>query len=71
MEPLRTKAISQVAQWERIGLQYRGTGCTVPVPGIGCIPGSGRSPGKGNGTPLQHALPGEPHGQRSLAGYSP
>ena len=31
------------------------------------IPGSGRSPGEGNG----HPLPGESHGQRSLADYSP
>jgi len=30
----------------------------------------GRSPGEGNGNPLQF-LPGESHGQRSLAGYSP
>ena len=35
----------------------------------GWIPGSGRSPGRGNGNPLQY-LPGESHGQRSLAGYS-
>ena len=34
------------------------------------IPGSGRSPGEGNGTPLVF-LPEEFHGQRSLAGYSP
>ena len=34
----------------------------------GSIPGSGRSPGEGNGNPL---LPGELCGQRSLAGYSP
>ena len=34
----------------------------------GSIPGSGRSPGEGN-TPV--LLPGEFHGQRSLAGYSP
>ena len=34
------------------------------------IPGSGRSPGEGNGnTPV--FLPGEFHGQRSLVGYSP
>ena len=33
------------------------------------IPGSGRSPGGGQGTPV--FLPGESHGQRSLAGYSP
>ena len=36
----------------------------------GSIPGSGRSPGKGNGNPLVF-LPGECHGWRSLAGYSP
>ena len=31
------------------------------------VPGSGRSPGEGNGYPL----PGEFCGQRSLVGYSP
>ena len=35
------------------------------------IPGLGRSPGGGNGNPLQLFLPGESHGQRSLAGCSP
>ena len=35
----------------------------------GSIPGLGRSPGGGNGMPV--FLPGESHGQRSLAGYSP
>ena len=38
---------------------------------VGSIPGSGRSPGGGHGNPLQYSLPGEPHGQRSLVGYSP
>ena len=33
----------------------------------GSIPRSGRSPGEGNGNPLLF-LPGESHGQRSLAG---
>ena len=33
------------------------------------IPGSGRSPGGGNGNP--GFLSGKCHGQRSLAGYSP
>ena len=33
------------------------------------IPGSGRSPGGGNGSPL--FLPGESYGQRSLQSYSP
>ena len=36
---------------------------------MGLIPGSERSPGEGNGNPLQYFLPGESHGQRSLAGY--
>ena len=35
------------------------------------IPGSGRSPGVGNGNPLQYSCLENPHGQRSLAGYSP
>ena len=38
---------------------------------LGLIPGSGRSPGEGNGNPLQLLLPGESHGGRSLVGYSP
>ena len=38
---------------------------------LGLIPGLGRSPGEGNGNPLQELLPGESHGQRSLVGYSP
>jgi len=35
------------------------------------ILGSGRSPGEGNGNPLQYSCRENPHGQRSLAGYSP
>ena len=38
---------------------------------LGLIPGSERSPGEGNGNPLQYFLPGEFHGQRSLVGYGP
>ena len=37
---------------------------------LGSIPGLGRSPGEGNGNPLQF-LPGESHRRRSLVGYSP
>ena len=37
---------------------------------MGLIPGSGRSPGEGHGSPF-HFLPGESHGWRSLVGYSP
>ena len=38
---------------------------------LGSVPELGRSPEDGNGNPLQLFLPGEFHGQRSLAGYSP
>ena len=37
----------------------------------GSIPGSGRFPGEGHGNPLQYSYLKNPHGQRSLAGYSP
>ena len=36
---------------------------------MGSVPGLGRFPGEGNGTPV--FLTGECHGQRSLVGYSP
>ena len=37
----------------------------------GSNPGWRRSPGEGNGNPLQFFLPGKSHGLKSLAGYSP
>ena len=37
----------------------------------GLIPGSRRSPGKGNGTPLQNSCLKKFHGQRRLPGYNP
>ena len=36
----------------------------------GSIPGLGRSPGGGNGNPLQYPCLEKSHGQRSLVGYS-
>ena len=41
------------------------------IRGMGSIPGSGRSPGGGHGNPLQYSCLENPHGQRSLVGYSP
>ena len=38
---------------------------------LGLIPELGRSPEGGHGNPLQYSCLGNPHGQRSLAGYSP
>ena len=37
---------------------------------LGSIPGLGKSPGEGNGNPLQY-LSGKSHAHRSLVGYSP
>ena len=36
----------------------------------GSVPGLGRSPGGGHGNPLQYSCLENPHGQRSLVGYS-
>ena len=38
---------------------------------LGLIPGLGKYLGEGNGNPLQYSCLENPHGQRSLAGYSP
>ena len=38
---------------------------------LGSIPGLGRSPGGGHGNPFQYSCLVNPHGKRSLAGYSP
>ena len=38
---------------------------------LGSITGLGRSPGGRHGNPLEYSCPENPHGQRSLAGYSP
>ena len=49
------------------GSEVKVSACNVGD--LGLIPGSGRSPGEGNGNPLQYS--GESQGQRSLVGYSP
>ena len=38
---------------------------------LGSIPGLGRSPGGGHDNPPQYSCLENPHGQRSLVGYSP
>ena len=41
------------------------------VGNLGSIPGFGRAPGGGHGNPLQYSCLENPHGQRSLEGYTP
>ena len=38
---------------------------------LGSILGLGKSPGEGHGNPFQYSCLENPHGQRSLTGYSP
>ena len=46
----------------------RESACNAGDPGL--IPGWGRAPGEGIGSPLQYSNLEKPHGQRSLVGYS-
>ena len=61
--------------WTEVVLCFPGvsdgkaSACNAGDPGS--IPGSGRSPGEGNGNPLQHSCLEKSHGWRSLTGYSP
>ena len=47
----------------------RESACNAGDPGSN--PGLRRSPGGGHGNPLQYTCLENPHGQRSLEGYSP
>ena len=49
------------------GSDSKEIGCKVGD--LGSIPGLGKSPGGGQGNPLQYSCIKNPHGQRSLVGY--
>ena len=58
--------------WSTYQIQLRAYFC-IPARNagdLGSIPGLGRSPGGGNGNPLQYSCLENPHGKRSLMGYS-
>ena len=50
------------------GSDSKESACNVGY--LGSIPGLGRSPGGGHGNPLKYTCLEDPHGQRSLVGYS-
>ena len=53
-------------------LSHGESACSAGAAGdVGSITGLGRSPGGGDGHPVQNACLGKFHGQRSLAGDSP
>ena len=51
------------------GSDSKVSACSAGDPDL--IPRLGRSPGEGNGNSLQYSCLENPHGQRSLEGYSP
>ena len=51
------------------GSDGKESACNAGDPGS--VPGSGGSPGEGNGKPTPVFLPGKSHGWRSLVGYCP
>ena len=68
--------MSGIQVWALLGFPWWLSGkeaaCNVGATGdMGSIPGSGKSPGGGHGNPLQYSCLENPHGQRSLGGYSP
>ena len=60
--------IIELSQW----LSGKESACNAGATGdAGSISELGRSPGEGNGNPLQYSCLENSHGQRSLAGYCP
>ena len=61
-----------IAEWLHHGFPWwpGGKECICQAGDMGLIPGSGRTPGEGNGSPLQYYCLGNPM-ESSLEGYSP
>ena len=61
--------------WAQMGTDFPGGSdgkeSALNVGDLGLIPGWGRSPGEGNGSPLQYPCLENSMDKRSLAGYSP
>ena len=60
-----------VASWMGFHSGSDGKESTCNAGDLGSIPGLGRSPGGQHDNPLQYSCLENPHGQRSLTGYSP
>ena len=57
--------------WASLEAQTVKKKLTCSVEDLGSIPGWGGCLGGGNGNPLQYSCLENPHGHRSLVGYSP
>ena len=63
------KFIFQYRMWASLVAQLVKNTCNAG--NLGLIHGLGRFPGGGHGNPLQYSCLENPHGHRSLVGYSP
>ena len=80
LTPIKPQLLSQTTGRSACCISYRiqlcppggsdGQESTCNAGDLGSSPRLGKSPGEGNGYPLQHSW-GEFHGQRSLVDYSP
>ena len=63
--------MDSVKIWEGFGFpggsEGKASACNMGI--WGSIPGSGRSPGEGNGNPLRYSCLEKSHGRRSLVGF--
>ena len=71
--PLESSAMIQGEAWKERGCPGGSDGkeSACDAGDLGSIPGLGRSSGKRNGYTFRYSCLENPHGQRSLAGYSP
>ena len=63
--------LEDISTWQKITGGSGGKASTCNTGDWGSIPGSGRSPGEGNGNPLQYPCLENSMDQRSLVVYSP
>ena len=68
-----SQAIFVYLSWKEGGFPHSSAGkeSACNAGDLGSIPGLGRSPGGVHSSPLQYSCLENPHGQKSLAGYSP
>ena len=63
--------LTLIVLWRGFPCGSPGKESTCNVGDLGSIPGLGKSPEGGHDNPLQYSCLENPHGQRSLASYSP
>ena len=70
-QPIQSSSYKINKSWDVIPGGSDGKESSSNAGDLGLTPGLGRYPGGVHGNPLQYSCLENPHGQRSLAGYSP